>query len=221
MLRIQVYATKAAEIVPDHLMEKDMHAVFERYDPPADTERPDISREEIDALLDGVLRHVEAFCSGFPQPFVDDGNEGSKRTTRNSSRASSVQTGASADTGNEHDDDVVDSAVTRQGRRRGGLTTASQVKFVEESEDDEDTGVYAAARAQRQRRPGTVDNAFDDSDDSSSSDEAEEQDAQEESESWYENENTQVCGSAGKNRRASTESVAALREALKENARIS
>eukprot|EP00890_Picochlorum_soloecismus_P003812 jgi/Picsp_1/4431/NSC_06653-R1_condensin complex subunit 3 len=71
MVRIQVYAAHASEVLADATMRKEMQAIYEQYSLP-DAVSPALGEEEVATMLDGVKSHVEAFCAGFPEPFKQE-----------------------------------------------------------------------------------------------------------------------------------------------------
>ena len=71
MVRIQVYAAHASEMLADASMRKEMKAIYEQYSL-TDTDCPALGDEEVATMLDGVKSHVEAFCAGFPEPFKQE-----------------------------------------------------------------------------------------------------------------------------------------------------
>lgn len=210
MLRIQVYAARAAELLPDRAMQKDMEAVFERYAPPGGAEQPQLTNEQVDAMLAGVKAHVEAFCSGFPMPFGEEGEEEEGGAApRPASRTGGRKAAGLAAESSSEDDSEGDAGESEPAvARRMPARSTRVAKTLAESDDSDDDEVKPAERA----APNTG------ADSDSSDDEEDEEDS--ESEEDVEEENAQRLSSARKARRASTESVAALRDALRENARI-
>jgi condensin complex subunit 3 len=209
MLRIQVYAAKAAEILSDKIMVKDMTSTVERYAAPLGAS-PELSEEGVAALLAGVKAHVEAFCSGFPMPFDEEGDEEEERrpAARGSRRRAPVTVTADSSDEEESDDEIIikprgAAAATKRAPTRGARST----KNLAETESDDEGPVLEMPPA-----------------DNSSDDEGSETEIDEDDSEQPENdeENAEAARvSARKARRASVASVTALREALKENARIS
>ena len=208
MLRIQVYAARAAEILPDRLMQKDMEATFERYAPP-EGDQPQLTGEQVAALLDGVKTHVEAFCSGFPMPFGDEGGKAGASSRGWSRRAAAQESSGEEE---ESDEEFAAAAAAAAARRMPARATRA-VKTLAESSEEE--GPAPARPAAPVAAPAI---AADSSDEEESESEEESDGEEEEEEEGAEN---AARPSASKTRRQSTESVAALREALRENARIS
>ena len=64
MMRIQVYASAAAERMQDRTMKKDLEMIYQRYAVEG-VDAPQLQSSEIEALVDGVVAHLEAFCKGF------------------------------------------------------------------------------------------------------------------------------------------------------------
>jgi condensin complex subunit 3 len=220
MLRIQVYAAKAAEILSDKTMVKDMTSTVERYAAPLGGS-PELSEEGVAALLAGVKAHVEAFCSGFPMPFEEEGEEDAERrpaAARGGARSSKGRAATDDSSDEEHseeEDEIIikpraAAATTKRAPARGARPTKNLAE-TESDEDDDDGTVPEMPPA---------DNS---SDEERSETEIDEDDGEGETEIEADDEeNAQVArASARKARRASVASVTALREALKENARIS
>jgi len=222
MLHIQVYAAKAAEILSDKNMVKDMISTVERYAPPVGGS-PELSEEEVAILLAGVKGHVEAFCSGFPMPFEEEGDEeeamkgpaaarGGARSSR--SRALAATTDSSDEESSEDDEIIIKPKGAAVAAKRAPARGARSTKNLAETESDEDENDDTAPEMP------PVDNS---SDEEGSETEIDEDDVEVETEIENDDEeNAEVARvSARKARRASVASVTALREALKENARIS
>lgn len=219
MLRIQVYAARAAEILSDRTMIRDMAATVERY---GGAGRAELTEEEVATLLTGVKAHVEAFCTGFPMPFGEEGDEEEKKPATRGARGSRRAVAPALPSSSGEEDDEEERRPAARGRRAPAAP---------------------AARAAPARSTRAVKNLAEiESDDSSSDEDAPEMppadsSSGEESESEHEEESegrtweqaeeddsenaAAVRASARKARRASVASVAALREALRENAKIS
>ncbi|KAH7619222.1 hypothetical protein Ndes2526B_g06177 [Nannochloris sp. 'desiccata'] len=226
MLRIQVYAAKAAEILSDKTMVKDMTSTVEMYAAPLG-DSPELSEEGVAALLAGVKAHVEAFCSGFPMPFEEASDEeeeereerrpAARRAGAHSSRRRGVAaTTDSSDEEDSEDDEIIikprGAAATKRARppARGARSTKNLAE-TESDEDDDDGPAPEMPPVDTSSDEGGIETEIDGDDD--------------EVETEFENddeENAEAARvSARKARRASVASVTALREALKENARIS
>ena len=221
MLRIQVYAARAAEILSDRTMIKDMNSTVERY---GGAGRAELTEDEVSTLLAGVKAHVEAFCTGFPMPFGEEGEEEERKSAargRGTRRAAAPAAPVSNSSDEEESDDEDARAPAQRGRKaaapvvptraapsRAGRAVTNLTEVNSDDSSDEDVPAMPPA----------------DSSSSEEESENEEEDEVPESQDWAQedSENAAIARAyARKARRASVASVAALREALRENAKIS
>ena len=260
MTRIQVYAARAADLLSDRTMVKDMTATVERYSAPLGGGHPELSEESIAALVAGVKEHVEAFCMGYPMPFGggdDDGGDGGEQESgplavkkkpaakgRAARRAAAgvaapavAVAAASSDDDDSSDDDEVSVSAKIKGlsvagaapaaaRRPPPSRAARTVKNLAESDDDEEDGNGPVAPPEMPPADSSSeDSSDDDSSSSSESEDGDDENGDGGERTWEQGEedteNEVAMASARKARRASVASVAALREALKENVKIS
>jgi hypothetical protein len=150
VMRIHIYATHAADIISDPACVKEMHTIQKRYTPMANDDTAQQTDDHVDILLDELRQNVNAFCTGFPEPFKkedemsdSDMEEDSSASEQGHTRRLPARVTRTQSNMNEISDDDKEEEEEEQ---------PSVQQREEEEEEDENVSPYTKANGMRKTR---------------------------------------------------------------------
>lgn len=153
VMRIHIYATHAADIISDPACVKEMHTIQKRYTPMANNDTAQQTDDHVDILLDELRQNVNAFCTGFPEPFKkedemsdSDMEEDSSASEQGHTRRLPARVTRTQSNMNEISDDDDDKEEEEEEEQ------PSVQQEEEEEEEDENVSPYTKANGMRKTR---------------------------------------------------------------------